>query len=71
MIFQDEIFYESVYVSFWYIMQYMDIFIVKGDFNDRYENNYTWIYFNIQGTVINAIIEESYWSILANFYLSG
>ena len=47
MIFQDEISYESLYVSFWYIMKYMDLVIVKVDFNDRYGNNVTCVEFII------------------------
>ena len=37
----------------------MDMVIVKGDFNDRYANNATWIDFSIQDTVMHTIIEVS------------
>ena len=59
MIFQDEIFYESIYVLFWYIMKYTDIVIVKGIFKYRYINNSVCIEFSIQDTIINATIEAS------------
>ena len=71
MIFQDGIFYESVNVSFWYIMQYMDLVIFKGAFNASYGNNATCIDFSIQDTVINTFIERSGWSIHATFLISG
>ena len=45
----------------------MDMVIVKGDFNDRYGSNATWIAFSIQDTVINAIIEVIDWRIIATF----
>ena len=38
------------------MMEYMYMVIVKGDFNDRYGNNATYIAFNIQDTFITAII---------------
>ena len=38
-------------------MKYMDLVVVKGDFNDRYGNNAKIIYFRIEDTVINSIIE--------------
>ena len=69
--FQDEIFYESIYVSFWYIMQYMDLVIVKGAFNDSYGNNSTCIDFKIQDSFINDIIERSDWSICETFLIGG
>ena len=37
----------------------MDIVILKGDLNDSYGNNATYIAFGIQDTVINSIIEGS------------
>ena len=49
----------------------MDIFIVKGAFNDMYGNNFTCIAFRIQDTVINSIIEGSDLSILATCFLSA
>ena len=49
----------------------MDMVIVKGAFNARYENNATCIAFSIQDTVITAIIEVSGWSILVTCFLSG
>ena len=70
MIFQDEIFYESVYLSCLQTMQYMDIFIVKGALNDRYGNNPTCINFIIWDTVINAITEVSDWRIRATCFFS-
>ena len=51
------------------MMQYMDIVIVKGALNDRYEKNATWIVFSIQGTVIN--VEERYWNICETCLLRG
>ena len=52
-------------------MQYMDIVIIKYDFNDRYVNNATCIAFIIQVNVINAMIEVSGLSISATCLLSG
>ena len=49
----------------------MDIVIVKGDLDDRYENNSTSLTFNIQDTVINAIIEGSDQRILTTCFLRG
>ena len=40
-------------------MQYMDLVIINGAFNDRYDNNSTCIYFGIQYNVINVLIEVS------------
>ena len=71
MIFQDEIFYKSVYVSFWYIVQYIDLVIFKGAVNDSYGNNSTCVNFGIQDTVINAIIEVMYWSISVTYLLGS
>ena len=44
--------------------------IIKGALNARYGNNPIWNSFIIQDTVINAIIEVSYWSIIATCLLS-
>ena len=49
----------------------MDMVIVKFALDNRYENNATCIFFSIQDTVINAIIEVSNLIILATFLLSG
>ena len=38
-------------------MQYIDLVILKGAFNERYEKNATCIDFIIQDTVMNATIE--------------
>ena len=54
--FQDDIFYESVYVSFWLIMQYTDLVIANGAFNERYGKNATFVDLRIQDTVIKDII---------------
>ena len=52
-------------------MQYMDLVIVNGNFNDRYDNNATCIKFIIQDTVINDIIEGIYRRVCATCLLSG
>ena len=52
-------------------MSYMDMVIVKGDFNAMHVNNPTWIDFSIHDNIINSIIEVSFWSILAIVSLSG
>ena len=48
----------------------MDLVIFKGDFNYRCGTNATCIAFTIQYTVINAIVEVSYWSIIETLYSS-
>ena len=51
-------------------MQYVDLVIFNGAFNDRYENNSKCIYFSIKYTVINVIIEEIDWINVAACLLS-
>ena len=48
----------------------MDMAIVKGDFNASYVNNFTYIDFNIQDTIINTTIEVTDWRIPST-YLPG
>ena len=50
-------------------MKHMDIFILNGDFNDRYINNATWIAFSIQD--ILSTLSNSDLIIIAIFLLSG
>ena len=52
-------------------MQYMDLVIVKGDFNDRYDNNATWVGLIIQDTIINDVIEGRDWSLCETCLLSS
>ena len=71
MIFQDEIYYQSVYVSVCYIMQYMYLVIVNSVFNGMYFKNATCIDFIIHYTIINTFIEGIDWSICATFLIRG